>query len=243
MKYLLSTTALITSVTFGGAAFAQTVPADPIQQASESLLDNILSNATQLSASISNVSQNLNAIDGAIDVTTSRSLTEMNTIVTTLGGTTGFGSFSQAGSGVFGRDIPDSLLAVLDPLTLSLGDLATTAIGTLQSGNMTGTFDSDGLVSRVETSSTGSTTSANSMAEQYAGIADTVAMQNISVNSGAIDGSVALILADVNTTAGNIATTAIGALQSGAMEATISGNLGGTTEATSAIVSALVGAP
>jgi hypothetical protein len=240
MKYLLSTTALITSVTFGGAAFAQ-VPADPVQQASSSLLDNILSNANELSASISNVSQNLNAIDGSIDVTTSRSLTEMNTIVSTLSGSTGFGSYSQAGSGVFGRDIPDSLLAVLDPLTLSLGDLATTAIGTLQSGNMTGTFDSDGLVSRVETSSTGSTTSANSMAEQYAGIADTVAMQNISVNSGAIDGSVALILADVNTTAGNIATTAIGALQSGAMEATISGNLGGTTEATSAIVSALVG--
>jgi len=242
MKYLLSTTALITSVTFGGAAFAQSA-ADPVQQDSSSLLDSILGDATELSASISNVSQNLNAIDGTIDVTTSRDLTNMNTIISSLGGTEGFGSYSQAGSGVFGRDIPDTLLAVLDPLTLSLGDLATTAIGTLQSGNMTGSFDSDGLVSRVETSSTGSTTSANAMAEQYAGIANTVALQNISVNSGAIDGSVALILADVNTIAGGIATTAIGALQSGAMEATIAGNLGGTTENTSAIVTALVGAP
>tara|TARA_R110000850_G_scaffold108484_4_gene220804 strand:+ start:3271 stop:4113 length:843 start_codon:yes stop_codon:yes gene_type:complete len=209
--------------------------------ASDSLLDSILADATALSASVSNISQNLNNIDGSIDVTTDRDFTNMDTIIGSLGGTDGFGSYSQAGANVFGRDIPDTLLAVLDPLTLSLGDLATTAIGTLQSGNMTGSFDSDGLVSTVTTSSTAATTSANAAAEQYAGIADTIAMQNISVNSGAIDGSVALILADVNTLAGGIATTAIGALQSGAMEATIAGNMGGVTEATSDIVTALVG--
>tara|TARA_R110002020_G_scaffold67179_12_gene176574 strand:+ start:22717 stop:23559 length:843 start_codon:yes stop_codon:yes gene_type:complete len=209
--------------------------------ASDSLLDSILADATALSASVSNISQNLNNIDGSIDVTTDRDFTNMDTIIGSLGGTDGFGSYSQAGANVFGRDIPDTLLAVLDPLTLSLGDLATTAIGTLQSGNMTGSFDSDGLVSTVTTSSTAATTSANAAAEQYAGIADTIAMQNISVNSGAIDGSVALILADVNTIAGGIATTAIGALQSGAMEATIAGNMGGVTEATSDIVTALVG--
>ena len=209
--------------------------------ASDSLLDSILADATALSASVSNISQNLNNIDGSIDVTTDRDFTNMDTIIGSLGGTDGFGSYSQAGANVFGRDIPDTLLAVLDPLTLSLGDLATTAIGTLQSGNMTGSFDSDGLVSTVTTSSTAATTSANAAAEQCAGIADTIAMQNISVNSGAIDGSVALILADVNTIAGGIATTAIGALQSGAMEATIAGNMGGVTEATSDIVTALVG--
>lgn len=269
MKKLLTTTALVAGVAFAGAASADVYTwtdgtdtftgtlaeytaagavtlleiAESGPYTSTSLLDDILSDAAELSASLSNISQNLNDIDGSIDVTTLRDFENMDTIIGSLGGTDGFGSYSQAGENVFGRDIPATLLAVLDPLTLELGDLATTAIGTLQSGNMTGSFDAAGLVSKIETSSTATSTSANALAEQYAGIADTIAMQNISVNTGAIDGSVELILADVNAIAGGIATTAIGALQSGAMEATIAGNMGTVTENTSDIVAALVGAP
>src|SRR5690606_20707172 len=128
---------------------------------------------------------------------------------------------------------------VLDPLTLELGDLSTTAIGTLQSGTMEGTFDASGLVQRGSSDANGATTGASLLAETYGGIAGTLAMQNISVNSGAIDGSVALTLADVNTKVGAVATTAIGALQSGALEATVSGDMGGVTTATSALVTAL----
>lgn len=251
MKYILSLTALVTGVTFAVTAMAQDIGRTSMNgaQQSDSLLDNILANADILFAIASNISQNLNDIDGSIHVTTSRNF---DGLVTGMGGLVGedgnFGSFSQTGDKVFGRDAPETLLTVLDPLTLVLGDLATTAIGTLQSGYMTAQsgsinawFDAEGLVSEVTTTVTTTSTSATAAAEQYAGISDTIAMQNISVNSGRVDGSALLILADIDAMAGAIATTAIGALQSGMMEATVLGGLGTVSEHTSGIVESLVG--
>lgn len=217
---------------------------------STSLLDSILANEADLSANVSNISQNLNDIDGSIDVTTSR---DFDGIIAGVGGRLGtvdsFASTSQAGANVSGRDIPATLLAVLDPLTLELGDLATTAIGTMQSGTLavrsgtlTGWFDADGLLSKVTTASTEEITNANTATEQYAGIASTITMQNISVNTGSIDGSVQLILASLDTKADAVATTAIGGLQSGIMSATVMGGLGAVADNTSHIVTALVGA-
>ena len=137
MKHLLSTTALLAGLTFGGAAFAQEVT-DSAPYTSTSLLDNILADAEDLSASLSNISQNLNDIDGSISVTTDRSLADVADGITALiGGYDGFGSFSQVNANVYGVDLPAALLAVLNPLTLELGNLSTTAIGTLQSGAMT----------------------------------------------------------------------------------------------------------
>lgn len=216
---------------------------------SMTLLDNILNNASELSASASNISQNLNDIDGSIDVMTSR---DFDGVIAGLGGLVGgignFGSFSQTGPEVFGSDVPETLLTVLDPLTLVQGDLATTAIGTLQSGHMTAQsgkieawFNAEGLVSKLTTTVTTTATSTTTTAKQYGGIADTIAMQNVSVNSGRVDGSALLILADVNAKTGAIATTAIGALQSGMMEATVMGGLGTVSEHTSGIVDSLVG--
>lgn len=242
MKKLLSTTALIASFA-AGAAFADPGTADG-PHTSESLLDGILAAASDLSASISNISQNLNNIDGSISVTTDRDLAGVAGGIDSLIGTNpsgGFGSFSQVNANVFGSDLPESLLAVLDPLTLTLGDLATTAIGTLQSGDMTGSFDASGLVTKVSSSAEGSTTGASMLAETYGNIANTLAMQNVSINSGAINGSVELILADVNTIAGGIATTAIGALQSGGLNVDVAGSMGDVTATTAGIVSALVG--
>jgi hypothetical protein len=246
MKHLLSTTALAAGLVFGGsAAFAQAAPStpDPVDaQASASLLDGILEDAAELSASLSNVSQNLNNINGSIEVGTGRDLEGIAAGISALiGEYDGFGSFSTVNPNVFGVDLPASLLAVLDPLTLELGDLATTAIGTLQSGNMTGSFDASGLVNKVTSSATGGTTSADMLADTYGGIADAIAMQNISVNSGDINGSVDLILADVNTKVGGIATTAIGSLQSGAMTATVTGAMGAIDHNSAALVAALVG--
>lgn len=293
MKNLLSTTALLAGIAFGGAAFAQDASTVPLTDAagntiyswtigaatyqgtldqynaavaaaepgtisgntvvtvaaatdvapytSTSLLDNILADATALSASLSNVSQNLNDINGSIEIATSRDYDAVAAGITALSGTYGFGSYSQVNDNVYGSDVPATLLTVLDPLSAELGDLSTTAIGTLQSGDMSGTFDASGVVNRVSSSADGSTTGASMLAETYGGIADTLAMQNVSVNSGAIDGSVNLILADVDAKAGAIATTAIGALQSGAMTADVSGSMGDVTATTSALVTSLVG--
>ncbi len=215
---------------------------EPEPEPDTSLLGSILADANDLSASLSNISQNLNDIDGSIDITTSRKLAAIATSIDALiGEHDGFGSFSQVNANVYGVDLPASLLAVLDPLTLELGNLSTTAIGTLQSGNMTASFDASGIVNKVTSSVEGSTTSANMLAETYGGIAQTLAMQNISVNAGDIDGSVELILADVDAKVGSVATTAIGALQSGAMTASVDGAIGAVDHNSAALVNALVG--
>jgi hypothetical protein len=241
-KFLLSTTTLA-GLAMSGAAFAQAVPADPVAQAPASLLETLLSDAAVLSASLSNVAENLNQVNGSIDISTTRSLAEMDALVATLGGANGFGSYSQVGSGVYGRDIPDSLLAVLDPTVATLGDLSTTAIGAMQSGSIIATIDASGIQDRVSSAATGSSTSADAMAESYGGIGGTIAVQNIANNLGGIDGSVTLALADVNATVGKVATTAIGAMGSGDLTATVKGNMAGTSSNTAAIIAALVGTP
>lgn len=234
MTKFLTSTAFVAGVAFAGAAFAQ--------ETSESLLDGILADSAALSASLSNVSQNLNSVNGSITVGTTRDYADFSTVIGALTeNTAGFGSYSQVSANVYGSDVPASLLNVLNPLTLELGDLATTAIGTLQSGNMTATFDASGLLATAESTSTGLSTSAGIMASQYGAIELPIAMQNISVNSGDIDGSVALTLADVNTKVGAVATTAIGALGSGAMVATISGQMGAPAATATTLVSSLVG--
>lgn len=251
MKNILSGTALVTGVSIAATAMAQDISRTSVNgvHPSVSLLDGIIADAENLFASASNISQNLNNIDGSIDVVTSR---DFDGLIAGLGGIVGgignFGSFSQAGDRVFARDVPETLLAVLDPLTLVLGDLATTSIGTLQSGHMIAQsgnikawFDAEGLVSKLTTTVTTTATSTTATAQQYGGIADTIAMQNVSVNTGRVDGSALLILADVDAKTGTIATTAIGALQSGKMEATVMGGLGTISDHTSGIVTALVG--
>lgn len=130
----------------------------PAPYQSESLLDNILADAAELSTSLSNVSQNLNDINGSIEVNTDRDYAGIaDGIQALIGNYDGFGSFSTVNPNVYGVDLPASLLAVLNPLTLELGNLSTTAIGTLQSGNMTATFDAAGIVNRVTSSAEGST--------------------------------------------------------------------------------------
>lgn len=246
MNKFLASTALVAGVAFGNAAFAQAAfPEEPTTATpteSISLLDGILADAADLSASLTNVSQNLNNVDGSINVGTDRDIADYSAIIDSLiGSGVGFGSYSQVNASVYGSDIPASLLNVLNPLTLTLGNLSTTAIGSLQSGNMTATFDASGLLASTSSTATGLSTSAEMMASQYGSIALPIAMQNVSVNTGAIDGSVNLALNNVNTTTGTIATTAIGSLGSGAMTATISGQMGTVSDVGTGLVSALVG--
>ena len=244
MKKLLLSTAILASLT--GAAFADPAtnhPAPATAQSSSSLLDNLLQDADELSVSLSNVAQNLNSVDGSINLTTIRDYSSLADGIDALNGSgdVPFGSFSQAGLSVIGRDLPANLLNVLNPLTLTLGDLSTTAIGAMQSGSMTATVNTSGIVNHVALAATGSTTTANSLADAYGGIANAVAFQNIAVNSGDVNGSVQLMLADVNATVGKIGTTAIGAMGSGSLTATITGNMSGVFSDTTDIIYALTG--
>jgi len=248
MKKILASTAILAAMS--GTAFAAAGdtpatnhPAPGDAQSSASLLNDLLGNAATLSASLSNVAQNLNSVDGSINVDTNRDYSGLANGIDALSldGTIPFGSFSTVGSNVFSRDLPASLLNVLNPLTLTLGDLSTTSIGAMQSGALTGTVNAGGIVDRVSSAATASTTTANSAVDTYGGIAHNVAFQNIAVNSGDINGSVQLSLNDVNSAIGKIGTTAIGAMGSGSLTATVTGNMGNVTENTASIVNALVG--
>ncbi len=238
MKKFLASTAILAAM--GAPAFAAGT-----SEPSQSLLSGLLTNASALSASLSNVAENLNDVNGSVAVDTSRNFTGLASDISAIGAGSqhGFGSYSQAGTNVFAQDLPTSLLNVLNPLTLSMGDISTTAIGAMQSGSITATVDTSKIVDKVTTSSGGASTNAAAAAEAYGGTSGALSFQNIAVNSGAIDGSVALTLADVNSTIGKVGTTAIGAMGSGSLTATMTGNMGGVTSNTAAIVTALVGGP
>ncbi|MCW1920539.1 hypothetical protein NX862_17410 [Rhodobacter sp. KR11] len=246
MKNLLVSTAILAALS--GTAFAQAV--DPAtnhtvsdSQQSQSLLSGLLDNATALSASLSNIAENLNAVDGSINVTTGRDYAGLADGIGALSsnGDIPFGSFSQVNAAVYAQDLPANLLTVLNPTILSLGDLSTTAIGAMQSGSITGTINAGGIVDRVSTTAEASTTSATAMAENFGGISGLVSFQNIAVNSGDVNGSVQMSMNDVNATIGKIGTTAIGAMGSGSLTATITGNMAATQGSTAGIVTALVG--
>ncbi len=248
MKKLVATAAVLASL--GGAAFAQVTPATnhptPVAaQPSQSLLNTLLANAAALSAILTNLAQNMNAIDGSINLTVGRDLTNIGTDIAALNGSghASFGALSQIGSNVTARDLSTSFLNVLTPLSVSAGDQSTTAIGAMQSGAMTATLDASGVVDRVTSAATASTTAANISAEAYGGIAHTLAFQNVAANAGDVNASLQLKLADVNAILGKIGSTAIGAMGSGSLTATITGNMNDVTATTAAIITALVDAP
>ncbi len=213
MKKLLATTALAT-LAMSGAASAQ------------SLLDSLLASADQLSASITNIAENSATLDASIDITTTRDLTGINNIVSGIAADNldGFGSVSVVGTTVATDfELPD--MSFVDPLTLALGDLATTGIGAMQSGAMDVSFDASGIASRTTDASTSLTTTAEAITETYGDLDTGIALQNVAFNTADIDAGIALLLNDVNTTAGAVATTAIGAMGSGDLTASLTGSI------------------
>ena len=209
------------------------------EPASFSLLDALLADASAITISLSNIAQNIGAIDGSIGLSTERDLLGMASIIGDLSGadTVLSGTLSQVSSSIYAQDLSTSTLAVLAPMTLEFGNLTTTAIGVLQSGAITATFNSSGVVQSVSAN----TARVGALAETYGGMADTIAIQNVSANAGMINGSATLLLVDVNAKVDGITTTAIGTLQSGVMNVDIVSRLGGVTETTTTLISALVG--
>ena len=213
MKKLLATTALAT-LAMSSAASAQ------------SLLDSLLNSADQLSASITNMAENSADLDASIDITTTRDLTGINAVVAGIAGdnTDGFGSVSVVGTTVATDfELPD--MSFVDPLTLALGDLATTGIGAMQSGAMDVSFDASGIAERTTDASSSATTTAEEITETYGDLDTGIALQNVAFNTADIDAGIALLLNDVNTTAGAVATTAIGAMGSGDLTASLTGSI------------------
>lgn len=190
------------------------------------LLNALLDNSEDLSASVTNLAENQGSLNADVDIDTTQSLVDILTVVQTLG-TNGFGSYASADTDVFARDNEFPNMAFLAPLETTIGDIATTGIGAMQSGSMDVSFDASGLMSMTSDISSGETTSASTIASNYGAIESGLAFQNVAYNTAGIDSSITLALNDVNATVGNLGTTAIGAMGSGDLTANLVGRLVG----------------
>lgn len=171
----------------------------------ESLLQSLLSQATDIQVSLANTSENLANIDGSVAIDLSRFESNMDVTV-----------------GVSG-------VTIMEPLNAKIGQINTTVIGSLGDG----TVDTTSVLSNVEAVNQAMTASSDALNLQFGNAADNLGLQqvyNLSSNLGALDASVDVTMAGVNLDdLAGIATTAIGSLGTGAITADITNNAAGLT--------------
>jgi hypothetical protein len=98
-----------------------------------------------------------------------------------------------------------------DMPTLNWGDMATTALGAVNTGEIT-----LGVNQAVDEAKTSSTGAYSAVADQLGGSADTGALVlNIASNMTGVNGSIANTMNEVNGTVGDLSTTALGAVNTG----------------------------
>lgn len=110
--------------------------------------------------------------------------------------------------------------------TYDFGDMATTALGAVNTGDIT-----LGVNSAVDEAATTTTRAISAVMTQIGGSADTGALVlNVASNAGAINGSIQNTMAQVNGTIGDLSTTALGAVNTGTIvsgvNATVAGIVG-----------------
>lgn len=113
--------------------------------------------------------------------------------------------------------------------TVEFGDMATTALGAVNTGDIT-----LGVNSSVEEAKTSTTGAINAVVAQLGGSADTGAIVlNVASNATDVIGSVNNTLTGVNGKVGNLATTALGAVNTGTIvsgvDAAVAGIVGSTS--------------
>jgi hypothetical protein len=95
--------------------------------------------------------------------------------------------------------------------TLDLGDMATTALGAVNTGDIT-----LGVNSAMDEAKTSTTNAIAAVMTQIGGSADTGALVlNVASNASAVQGSIQNTMASVNGSIGNLSTTALGAVNTG----------------------------
>lgn len=212
----------------------------PALAAPATLLRDLLEEAPLLSAALSNVAEELGTVDASFALTVERDLLAMSAA---LEGWTGGREDVAAALAVQATDVQDEVLARLGGLGIDLGPVATTAVGSLRAADLTGSFNAGVLTERVAFVAD----AASLTVAARGGVAGPVALQNVSANAGEVSAGVDLRLADAAARVDSIATTAIGALQNGALQssadlaATVQGQMGEISATTAAVVMALVG--
>lgn len=113
--------------------------------------------------------------------------------------------------------------------TLNFGDMATTALGAVNTGEIT-----LGVNSAIDEASTSTTNAISAVIDQLGGSADTGAIVlNVASNMTGVNGSINNVMEQVNGSIGNLSTTALGAVNTGTIisgvDAAVAGIVGSTT--------------
>lgn len=186
MKKLLATTAL--AMAFAGAASAE-----------QSVLERVLTtidngtNLASVNGTFANIAENLGGANGeGID----------GSITNIVDGISAATQEAVAGSVTATEwNMP----------TLSWGDMATTALGAVNTGEIT--LGVNQAVDQAKTSTTGAY---SAVVDQLGGSADTGALVlNVASNMTGVNGSIANTMEEVNGTVGDLSTTALGAVNTG----------------------------
>jgi hypothetical protein len=116
--------------------------------------------------------------------------------------------------------------------TLNFGDMATTALGAVNTGDIT-----LGVNSAIDEASTSTTNAISAVIEQLGGSADSGAIVlNIASNMTGVNGSINNVMEQVNGSIGNLSTTALGAVNTGTIisgvDAAVAGIVGSTSGGT-----------
>lgn len=222
MKTLLISTALV--ATMGFAAGASANDTNSLNGTQASLLETLLSQAATIQNTLANTSENLANINGSINLDMTRFDAALPDVV--------------AGSNSDGATISE-------PITATVGNLTTTVIGSLGTGNISNVAD----LSSIDTLNQAVTATSSALNMQFAGDGDTPPaglqqVYNLSSNLGALNASVNVNLSGVSLDATtNLAdamaswsTTAIGSLGSGTITSDLTNNA-------AALTTRLVGAP
>ncbi|WP_439150780.1 hypothetical protein [Sulfitobacter sp.] len=172
----------------GFSSFTDTLPFDPRPYVSESLLDAGYTYAIESQVVETIVTPISHVIDGSI-----------TNIIT--------GVTSATQEAVAGTATATEFTLP----TLDLGDMATTALGAVNTGEIT-----LGVNSAVDEASTSTTNAISAVMTQIGGSADTGALVlNVASNASAVNGSINNTMAEVNGSIGNLSTTALGAVNTG----------------------------
>jgi len=119
-----------------------------------------------------------------------------------------------------------------DMPTVNLGDMATTALGAVNTGDIT-----LGVNSAVDEAKTSTTNAISAVVDQLGGSADTGAIVlNVASNMTGVNGSINNVMDQVNGSIGDLSTTALGAVNTGTIvsgvDAAVAGIVGSTSGGT-----------
>lgn len=186
MKKLLATTTI--ALAFAGAASAE-----------QSVLERVLAtidngtNLAQVNGTFANIAENIGGT-GSLGIDGS--------ITNIVDGITAETQEAIAGTVTATEwDMP----------TLSWGDMATTALGAVNTGEIT-----LGVNQAVDEAKTSSTGAYSAVANQLGGSADTGALVlNVASNMTEVNGAISNTMNEVNGTVGDLSTTALGAVNTG----------------------------